>query len=127
MIANCKRSANDRGGLGPSFEDAHVRQISLERRYASASTVAPSRYLAHQQLRSLAGAATAAPPPYFIALSAMLEIARRIARRPGRYCGPPFTGVGYRAAHVGTILADPFDRGIGEYLRLPPCLRGSSR
>ncbi len=47
--------------------------------------------------------------------------------RPGQYRGPPFTGVGHRAAGVGSILADPFDRGIGEYPRLPPRIGGSSR
>ena len=31
--------------------------------------------------------------------------------RPGQYRGPPFTGVGHRAAGVGSILADRFDRG----------------
>src|ERR1700730_969034 len=47
--------------------------------------------------------------------------------RPGQYRGPPFTGVGHRAAGVGSILADGFDRGIGEYPRLPPRTGGSSR
>ena len=40
--------------------------------------------------------------------------------RRGQYRCSPFTGVGHRAAGVGSILADPFDRGIGEYPRLPP-------
>jgi hypothetical protein len=40
--------------------------------------------------------------------------------RPGQYRGSPFTGVGHRAAG----LADPFDRGIGEYPQLPPRIGG---
>ena len=32
--------------------------------------------------------------------------------RPGEYRGHPFTGVSHRAAGVGSILADCFDRGI---------------
>src|ERR1700730_765256 len=47
--------------------------------------------------------------------------------RPGQYRGPPFTHVGHRAAGVGSILADPFERVIGEYPRLPPRIGGSSR
>ena len=46
--------------------------------------------------------------------------------RSGQYRGPPFTGVGHRAAGVGSILADPFDRGIGEYPRLPPRIGGQA-
>ena len=38
----------------------------------------------------------------------------------------PFTGVGHRAAGVGSILADPFDRGIGEYPPLPPRIGGQA-
>ena len=50
------------------------------------------------------------------------QIGDRLAQRerPGQYRDPPFTGVGHRAAGVGSILADRFDRGIGEYPRLPP-------
>jgi hypothetical protein len=66
-----------------------------------------------QQLQSLAwtATATAAPPPYLIALSIRLEIAGRKRKRPGQYRGPPFTGVGHRAAGVGSILADPLTEG----------------
>ena len=35
-------------------------------------------------------------------------------------------GVAHCAAGVGSILADPFDRGIGDYPRLPPRIGGQA-